>query len=800
MKKGIYSVKLKIIAIVAFIVVVLVGLMLSTLIETNRNYKELTLEAYRASVEKKCNDINRKIAELEIVVYNLASKGRILYETGAIETLGKETVMDNFKNQNIADGSSLSFEPSVLGKRFFCYTYRNSTGRIIFNSPDSDFDYTEREWYQKAKALSKSSKNFAWTKPYYDKGGPKSLMVSVSRPIYNNDGEFIGAAESDWEIATISDSVKSLGSTKNSFSIFADPVSDKILANTMSENRKQKLGINDSLSSLPWFDSAVQDGKVKLGSTEYFVAPGKLKNGMVVAIFAPENELYAEANGRVYMMLLVLAIAIIVIVYGSYMMLSRFVSKPISEISKKVEVIGGGDLDAKIEIKSRDEFGALAEAFNNMTDDLKEYIRNLTSVTSEKERIGAELNVANEIQESLLPTTFPAYPDRSEFDIYAMMRPAKEVGGDFYDFYYTGGNRLALIVADVSGKGVPAALFMVIAKTLLKNHLQMGESQSEALKNVNNQLFENNDVGMFVTAFIAILDIATGEVEYANAGHNPPLIMRAGERFEMLEVKPGFVLGGISDIKYASGKTKLNAGDVLYLYTDGVTEAENEKEELFGEKRMLAAADSARGGSMQNLVEKIRGAIDKFAGDAPQFDDITMLALRYEGAAKKKNGESKESKGGKTNKEDEANKGGESTVAEAAKLEIPAEVSKLDEALDFVETAADAAGASMKTLMQIRLAAEEIFVNIAKYAYAESDEKPLVWLAVETSGGKIAITFKDRGVAYNPLENEAPDITLSAEEREIGGLGIFMTKESMDELQYVFEDGFNKLTLLKRIS
>jgi sigma-B regulation protein RsbU (phosphoserine phosphatase) len=197
---------------------------------------------------------------------------------------------------------------------------------------------------------------------------------------------------------------------------------------------------------------------------------------------------------------------------------------------------------------------------------------------------------------------------------------------------------------------------------------------------------------------------------------------------------------------------------------------------------------------MQKLVEKIRDEIDKFAGDAPQFDDITMLALKYEGAAKKGN---VKDKGGSKSSED---KGNEVAAAEAIKLEIPAEVSKLDEALDFIEAAAEAAGASMKTLMQIRLAAEEIFVNIAKYAYANSDEKPLVWLAVETSEDKIAITFKDRGVAYSPLENEAPDITLSAEEREIGGLGIFMAKESMDDVQYVFEDGFNKLTLLKRIS
>jgi sigma-B regulation protein RsbU (phosphoserine phosphatase) len=209
------------------------------------------------------------------------------------------------------------------------------------------------------------------------------------------------------------------------------------------------------------------------------------------------------------------------------------------------------------------------------------------------------------------------------------MHPAKEVGGDFYDFYYTDKDHLALVIADVSGKGVPAALFMIVAKILLKNHLQMGESPGEALRNVNNQLCENNDVGMFVTAFVAVFDIETGEIEYANAGHNPPLVMKEGESIAMLEVKPGFVLGGMSGIKYADDRMKLNGGDALYLYTDGVTEAENEKQQLFGVKRVIAVADSARGGSMQSFIEEMGAAVERFAEGAPQFDDITMLALKY---------------------------------------------------------------------------------------------------------------------------------------------------------------------------
>jgi sigma-B regulation protein RsbU (phosphoserine phosphatase) len=793
--KRLYSVQLKIIVIILCIVVSLACLMLATAFNINKDYKELILEAYRSFVDKECDEIDRSVFEIENNTYELANKGRVLYQTDTIEKLGAATVMDSFSDHDIAVGGGIWFEPETLGKRVYFYAYRDAGGEEVIAPSNENYDYTMREWYIQAKEGGERGEKYTWTEPYYDMAGPGTLVVTVGCAIYADDGKFLGTADSDWELSDISTRIEKLEATENSFSIFANTASKSVLADTMKADIRGKVSLPYSLDSLEWFYPAIEKGGVQLNGKEFLVASYTLKNGMIAAVFVPENELYGEANKEMDNTVMMLVIAIIAIVAGSYIMLRRFISKPVAEISAKVAMIGKGDLDMKIEIKSTGEFGMLARAFNDMTKHLKEHIRNITVMTSEKERIGAELTIATEIQESLLPTTFPAFPDRTEFDLYAVMEPAKEVGGDFYDFYYTDKDHLALVIADVAGKGVPAALFMVIAKTLLKNHLQMGEGPVRTLRNVNDQLCENNDVGMSVTAFIAVLTIATGEISYANAGHYPPLVMREGKPFEALDAKSGFVLGERGDREYAGGKIKLNVGDVLYFYTDGVTEAENGKGELFGEERMFAVANLAGSGSVRSLVERVRAAVDGFAGGAPQLDDITMLALRYDGP----NGGGGE---GADRGKDEARSGAPSSAGEVppASLTLPAEVDRMNEALDFIEAAVGSAGADPKTLMQIRLAAEEIFVNIAKYAYAESGEEPRAWISAGSfGGGEIRVTFKDRGAPYNPLEHETPDVTLSAEARAIGGLGVFMVTESMDDVEYAYEDGFNVLTLIKKL-
>lgn len=283
-------------------------------------------------------------------------------------------------------------------------------------------------------------------------------------------------------------------------------------------------------------------------------------------------------------------------------------------------------------IRTGDEIQTLSETLLKMERDINHYIDNLTKVTAEKERIGAELNVATQIQADMLPRIFPAFPGRQEFDIFATMNPAKEVGGDFYDFFLTDSDHLALVVADVSGKGIPAALFMVISKTLIKNQAQMGDSPAQILQAVNDQLCENNEAEMFVTVWLGILEISTGKLTAVNAGHEYPIMKKDGGEYEMLDDPHGFVMGVMPGMQYQEYEIWMHKGDSIYVYSDGAPDAVNAEEEQFERERLLASLNRIPGASPSELLGQVKGDIDRFVGEAAQFDDITMLCVRYCGS------------------------------------------------------------------------------------------------------------------------------------------------------------------------
>ena len=329
------------------------------------------------------------------------------------------------------------------------------------------------------------------------------------------------------------------------------------------------------------------------------------------------------------------------------MVLRRKVIQPIDKlalatgdfIENNEEELATGTVEVNVpDIRTGDEVELLANSFRKMEEDMISYIRSFTQITAEKERIGAELNVATQIQADMLPRIFPAFPERKEFDIYATMDPAKEVGGDFYDFFLVDDDHLAVVIADVSGKGVPAALFMVIAKTLIKNHAQNKDTPGSVFTQTNEQLCEGNDAGLFVTAWMGVLEISTGKLIYVNAGHNPPLLRRADEKFEWLKSRPGFVLAGMEGVRYRENEMEMQPGDMLFLYTDGVTEATNANQELFGEERLLETLNEQPKLPVSALLPKVKKSIDSFVGEAEQFDDITMLSLNYRKKGEKTNG------------------------------------------------------------------------------------------------------------------------------------------------------------------
>lgn len=268
---------------------------------------------------------------------------------------------------------------------------------------------------------------------------------------------------------------------------------------------------------------------------------------------------------------------------------------------------------------------------STLADRTRKLLERQIKDSADKQQIASELSVATHIQTSMLPRIFPAFPAQKEFDIYAMTNPAKEVGGDFYDFFLVDDDHLAVVVADVSGKGIPAALFMVIAKTLIKDHAQRGTSPDVVFTEVNRLLCEANDEGMFVTAWLGVLELSTGHLSYVNAGHNPPLLRRAGGRYDYLRTRSGFVLAGVEETRYRSCSLELAPGDALFLYTDGVTEATDAEKQLYGEERLATALNSHKDYAPKELLSAVRDDVEAFVGQAPQFDDITVLSLCYYG-------------------------------------------------------------------------------------------------------------------------------------------------------------------------
>ena len=383
----------------------------------------------------------------------------------------------------------------------------------------------------------------------------------------------------------------------------------------------------------------------------------------------------------------------------------------------------------------------------------------------EKGRLDAELNVASDIQLSALPNVFPKI---DKFDVFALTHPAKEVGGDFYNVFQWE-DKLLFFIADVSGKGVPAALLMMKTNTLISSILKNSEVPSDALKYTNKELTDHNEQGMFVTAIVGCLDLRTGQATLSNAGHNPPLFKHHSKKFDYVKLPTGFVLGGFPDTKYKSISRKLVRNDILFIYTDGVTEAMNEEGELFGEERLekyLNSLDPAF--TSEQICHAVNDEVCRFAGNAEQADDITMLCLKY------------------------------NDVVENSSFIVPADKNEVNRVVEFVNKFLDQFHVEQKIVSQIDIAIDEICSNIFNYAY--KDKNGTIEVDISITNNVVSISFVDTGEPFNPLEKEDPDVNLGIDERKVGGLGIFIVKQMMDKVSYRYsKNKENILTVVKKV-
>ena len=473
----------------------------------------------------------------------------------------------------------------------------------------------------------------------------------------------------------------------------------------------------------------------------------------------PKSEAMFMRNVSIYVSIFMEILIFAALFTLIYFLIKKVIIDNLRKINGTLAEITDGNLNVTVDVRTNEEFASLSDDINQTVSTLKRYIAEAAA------RIDKELEFAKEIQYSALPSVFPPYPNRKDFEIYAHMITAKEVGGDFYDFYMLGDSTLAFMIADVSGKGIPAAMFMMQAKTIIKDLAESGLELPEVFATANKKLCENNDAGMFVTAWMGILDLKTGLLKFVNAGHNPPLVRQADGEFAYLKARSGMVLAGMDGIKYRQNELQLTPGDQIFLYTDGVTEATDKNNQLYGEERLLETVNRNIVMDTRKLCEAVKSDVDQFVGEAPQFDDITMMSVEIQYIR------------------------GENSITVIADDKSMIPVS------EFAKSLTEKLTVVPKVANKVSIAVDEIYSNIINYSGAE-----LATISYEIKDGRLYMTFTDDGIPYNPLEAEEPDITLSAEERKIGGLGIFMVKKMTESMEYTYEDEKNILKLIIALS
>ena len=523
---------------------------------------------------------------------------------------------------------------------------------VSYNAPD-------RYWYRQAAEAG----TLVFSDVEIDKRTGQ-MCVTCAMPVYGRDGTLLGVAGTDLYLTEMQRTVAAAGENggflmavnQDGHVVIAPEGQGAFRVLISSEASDLRTSNNKDLAAL--VTDALQ-GKtgvrsVPLVDGNYYMVgvPMETAGWALIAAYSEElaeqpirtleenhrkiqqeaTSTFREKMGKRNTVTLLVLIILLALMQGGALLAGKRIVKPLNSMTRQIGQLGEGNLEFKMKDSYRtgDEVEVLAESFATLSHKTVEYIEQVKTVTAEKERIGTELHLAQQIQEGMLPSVFPPYPERIEFDLYASMNPAKEVGGDFYAFFLIDDDHLALVMADVSGKSVPGALFMMVSKAILKNNAMMSKSPAEILTVTNETICSNNKMEMFVTVWLGILEISTGRIIASNAGHEYPVVCRKGGNFEVFKDKHGFVVGGYEDVKYKEYELDLQPGDKLFLYTDGVPEATDANKELFGTQRMLDALNS-HNGSPAEVLRGVLESVNEFVATAEQFDDLTMLCLEYKG-------------------------------------------------------------------------------------------------------------------------------------------------------------------------
>ena len=681
-------------------------------------------------------------------------------------------------------GTCMAFEPYAFLKDslyYAFYSYQGKDGIRTRYLGGNSYDYFEQEWYKKAKEEQKP----IWTEPYFDQGGGDTLMCTYSVPMFRDvkgKRQFIGVITLDISITAIGHAISKIKvyETGYAFLVSREGVILYYPDSTLINKNIFKLAEGDSFSRLNFVAERLKDttewNNVSiLGASTKTVKIATLPStGWNLVVVFPIQELFSDLLeflkylGSIFL-LSVAAVFVVTI------LIIRRLTNPLRKLVKATHQIGHGDFDLELpRVRRRDEIGVLTKSFSVMLQQLKEHISSLQKTTAEKEKIESELTIAHTIQMGMLPREFPS---RSEFELFAVLDSARAVGGDLYDFFFLDNNHLFISVGDVSGKGVPASLFMTVVRTLFRSRTMDGQPLHQIMSQINTELCKDNPNIMFVTMIAGIINLRSGNISLCNAGHNPPLIMDKEGVVQRKTLFSAIPLGIQEYHHYKTELVQLNPGDRLILYTDGITEALNIQGEFYNENYLSKVLFHHHRADVPTLVKEVVKSIHKFAEGVEQADDITLLILGYQ-----KNIDADDS----------------ATVTRA--IRVPNQLDQLHVIVNTIEEISGEWNISSKASMELNLVLEELFTNIVFYAFPDKKEHLIDIRFTLTPEGVLEVVIIDDGKYFDLIEaSEEVKLDAAIEERKVGGLGIHFVKQMMDEMYYQRRAGKNVVTLRKYI-
>ena len=678
---------------------------------------------------------------------------------------------------------SIAFEPYYFqnyGRYFSAYSKHSGDSIRTIQGGSDNYQYFFMDWYLMPQLLDHP----CWTEPYVDLDvatNTSEMVTSYCQAIKNNEGKLIGVINTSLSLNWLSQTISAVKPYPNSYSImigrggtyFVHPDSTKITRQSIFTQT-----IEDNDTAMANLGHAMQRGeegikRMNIGGKDSYVFYKPLgKTGCSMAIVCPESDIFGGFDRLRRTVMSIVTVGLLLMLYFFIRIITREL-QPLRRLAKEAETIASGNFDTKLpELQRTDEIGQLSNSFAGMQKSLVRYIDELKDTTAEKASIESELQVASGIQMGMLPKDFPTSQERDDVQLYASLTPAKDVGGDLFDFYIRD-EKLFFCIGDVSGKGVPASLFMAVTRSVFRTVSAHESMPDRIVATLNATMADMNETNMFVTLFVGVLDLPTGRMRYCNAGHDAPLLV--GQGVGVLPCDSNIPAGFMPSWKYTLQETQIFTGTTIFLFTDGLTEAEDSTHALFKMERVNEVAKQALANHQEEprqLIAVMTDAVHQFVGDAEQSDDLTMMAIQY---IKKPR-----------------------DVRFSKRIILPNDTKEVPTLAAFVDEVCEAVGFDAALTMKMNLAIEEAVVNVMEYAYPRGTHGDIT-VEAQANDVRLKFTIIDSGTHFDPTAQADVDTTLSAEDRPIGGLGIHIVRQYMDSINYERISGHNVLTLRKKL-